>query len=234
MTGLFGRLRAWLGSVFGSGTDEADGTADTDTVSASESEQSPPRVVHRDDRPLETPSTMDRTDPPAPGSQSAATPQVDIPDAESTDAETPHSGDDSATEPVSIPDAEATTGASTDETTPTASERERAEPTADQSASTTTDAADSTANEQEELAPTPDTTADDHEESGDAAFACSVCGTAVDDPSEPCPLCRSTDVVPTGGNGDAEASTRGGRTAVSAADDDDEAVDRLRDVRDEG
>jgi hypothetical protein len=61
-----------------------------------------------------------------------------------------------------------------------------------------------------------------------------VCGTAVDDPSEPCPLCRSTDVVPVSEEAnDAAAPSRGGRTTVSAADD-DEAVDRLRDVTEEG
>lgn len=199
MTGPFDRLRAWLGSLFGGGTTDADDVTGAESAStpASESERSAPQVVHRDDRPLETPSTMDRTDPPAPASNSTARaggkPAVDIPDAEATD------------------------GASADDATPAA----------DTSARPVADAADSAGDEQG--GPTGTPAADD----ADAAFACSVCGTAVDDPTEPCPLCRSTDVVPVSdGDADAETPARGGRTAVSTADDDDdEAVDRLRDVR---
>jgi hypothetical protein len=60
---------------------------------------------------------------------------------------------------------------------------------------------------------------------------CSVCGTTVDDPSAPCPLCRSTDVGPTGVDGGGTGTPGGsGHTVVSTGDD--EAVERLRDVRD--
>ncbi|WP_248896990.1 hypothetical protein [Haloplanus halobius] len=72
---------------------------------------------------------------------------------------------------------------------------------------------------------------DGAETASDAAFVCSVCGTAVDDPDATCPLCHSSDVVPAGERDDDAPSVRG-RTAVSNADDD--AVDRLRDVRGNG
>jgi hypothetical protein len=196
MTGPFDRLRAWVGSFFGAGTTEVeDGDGDGDGPA---SEASTERIVHRDDRPLETPSTMERPDPPTPGAEDE---RVDIPDAE---------GEASDDTPVSIPDAES--GA---DVTPTAPTDESAD---EQVGSTAT---------------APDATGGDRDESGDAAFTCSVCGTTVDDPSEPCPLCRSTDVVPTSErDDDSEAPTRGGRTSASTGDD--EAVDRLRDVEDEG
>jgi hypothetical protein len=180
MTGLLDRLRAWFGAVFRRGTAE---TGDD----APESDASDRRVVHRDDRPLETPSTMDRPAPP-----SASTPdrpaRVEVPDAEAD---------------VSMPDAEAPT-----------------EPT-DHDGGAGTPAAD---DRETDGAVDTDVT--------DAAVACSVCGTTVDDPSAPCPLCRSTDVVPVADTPDGmagETPAHGRRTAVSTADDD--AVERLRDVR---
>jgi len=204
---LFERLRAWLGGVFGDGTaDEAD-----DPEAASDGPE--PRVVHRDDRPLETPTTMDRTEPPTSNSESGT--RVEGADAETETARTAPGEDDPATEPetVSIPDAEATAGDSAVSTPD--------DPVPDDPAVSTPD--DSTA----------DTADGDRDDSSDA-FSCSVCGTTVDDPSEPCPLFRSTDVVPVADAAEAdEPLVRGGRTAVSTADD-DEAVDRLRDVRDDG
>jgi hypothetical protein len=180
MTGVLDRLRAWFGTVFGRGTTETDGdTAESDAPDR--------RVVHRDDRPLETPSTMDRSAPPS-ASTPARPAQVEVPDAEGeADAD-----DRPAPADVSIPDAEAMGTAAHDDAT--------------------------------EAPDDPET---------DASVACSVCGTTVDDPSAPCPLCRSTDVVPVA---DAPAETEeetpahGRRTAASTADDD--AVERLRDVRD--
>ncbi|MEF8857030.1 MAG: hypothetical protein V5A16_06365 [Haloplanus sp.] len=188
MTGPFDRLRAWVGSFFGDDTTEMDDGDDPASEAPSE------RVVHRDDRPLETPSTMDRPDPPTPGAEDE---RVDSPDAERGAA------DDASEAPVSIPDAESAGDVTA---------------AADSAASTSPGDASGTS-----VAPDAE---------ADAAFTCSVCGTAVDDPSEPCPLCRSTDVVPVSDGSDPETPTRDGRTSVSAADD--EAVDRLRDVRDEG
>lgn len=217
---LFDRLRAWFGSFFGDGASAAPhGTDDPE----SDSEGPAPRVVHRDDRPLETPSTMDGTEPPASVSTSGAESETHttIPDAEAG-AESDTGGRKGAgvdSDPVSIPDAEATAADRTDDATPGGDETAR----------------EATAAERTDATPAPERGDGSEDESADTAFACSVCGTTVDDPTEPCPLCRSTDVVPTaGGAGDAEAPTRDGRTAVSAADDDDEAVDRLRDVRDDG
>jgi hypothetical protein len=199
MTGLFARFRAWLGGLFDGGT-----TADDATEAASSADGASPRIVHRDDRPLETPTTMERTDPPSAG-------------GESPDSKT---GTPAADEPtVSIPDAETTTGASgpdsvappTDGTTAADEGVERGEVATEADARPVADSVDA--------------------RDADGTVACSVCGTTVDDPSEPCPLCRSTDVEPVAdaGTEDAEPFTRGGRTAVSTADD--EAVDRLRDVR---
>jgi hypothetical protein len=187
MTGLFARVRAWLGGLFDGGTaDDATGTTSADESSS--------RVVHRDDRPLETPNTMAHPDPPSTASR----------EGESPDAGT--GAPNAAEATVSIPDAEATDGA------------ERAAGEADPEAGAHTDSEPAAARD-------------------DGTVACSVCGTTVDDPSEPCPLCRSTDVEPVADaadagaeDADAKAFTRGGRTAVSTADD--EAVDRLRDVRD--
>lgn len=207
---VFERLRAWLGGLFGGGASDADGEGDDPASSDDPS----PRVVHRDDRPLETPSTMDRTDPPAPESRSGT--RVDIPDAE-TDGPARGGRDQPTAEAdtVSIPDAEP------------------ASPTGAESAAS--DGADPAVDERTEPtpAPTPDTADGTQEDAADGAFACSVCGTTVDDPSTPCPLCRSTDVVPVADAAEAdEPLTRGGRTAVSTTDD-DEAVNRLRDVRDD-
>ncbi|SDZ82434.1 hypothetical protein SAMN04488065_0590 [Haloplanus vescus] len=207
MTGLLDRLRAWLG---GGSNDEAD-----DAEAATDESNS--RVVHRDDRPLETPQQIESPDPPVPSAEE--TTPANRPDTE-TEAP-PTSGS------VSIPDAEsmardepaAGAGASDDsgEDESTADDAEPAAETAEATPSESTDSA-----------PSDDT--GDNAGDEDAAFACSVCGTAVDDPESPCPLCRSTDVVPRGDapTGDGGASQEG-RTAVSAADD--EAVDRLRDVQ---
>ena len=200
MTGLFARLRAWLGG--GSETDDED-------ESAPLSESPDSRVAHRDDRPLETPGTVERPEPSAAPSGSGAPDAT--PGATATDEPT-----------VSIPDAEATAGASeTDDAVPT----------------TGGTAADDGGRERDAATAEARTDAGPADAPADGTFACSVCGTTVDDPSEPCPLCRSTDVAPVADvdgadatDADGEAFTRGGRTAVSTADD--EAVDRLRDVRD--
>jgi hypothetical protein len=206
MTGVFDRLRAWLGSVFGGGAADGDDGPDAPDPGP----EADGRVVHRDDRPLETPSTMERMDPPAPT-------------RERPDAEGETAGDTEAPtttpETVSIPDAEAEARGDDDATT-------TGEPPIDDSGRppTATEAADDRTGGSQ--------TAEATHDSADSAFACSVCGTTIDDPSEPCPLCRSTDVVPTDGTSDAGTPTRGGRTTVSTGDD--EAVDRLRDVTDEG
>jgi hypothetical protein len=71
---------------------------------------------------------------------------------------------------------------------------------------------------------------DPHPASG---YECAVCGTPVDDPGGECPLCRSTDVAPPGSTDDAEAASPGGaRERVLAADDG--AVDRLKELREDG
>jgi hypothetical protein len=186
---LLDRLRAWLGF-------DADGTteADDDGAGSTAADRPAPQVVHRDDRPLETPSAMDRTEPPAPGSGSGTRGSTDGDDAGTdagTDARSGRTDPAPEAEAESIPDAEATA-------------------------------------DDEQPGSTAVGPPDSGGESGDTAFVCSVCGTTVDDPSEPCPLCRSTDVGAVGGG--TEPSAHGGRTAVSTADD-DEAVDRLRDVR---
>ena len=67
-----------------------------------------------------------------------------------------------------------------------------------------------------------------------AAHECAVCGTAVEDPAGECPLCRSTDVVPAGsaaGDG-GDAAAAGARRRVETADE--AAVDRLRELREDG
>ena len=196
MTGLFARFRTWLGGLF-------DGGSAADDATEAAADASSPRVVHRDDRPLETPGTMERTD-------SRSTERGD------SDATASPPG---AAEPtVSIPDAEATPGGSgSDDVAPTADGDATADGRPGREGAMTTVGADAN----------PDG------DPGDDTFACSVCGTTVDDPSAPCPLCRSTDVGPVADDAteaDAEAFARGGRTAVSTADD--EAVDRLRDLRD--
>jgi len=196
MTGPFDRLRAWVGSFFGGDATEMDDGGGPASEAPSD------RVVHRDDRPLETPSTMDRPDPPTPGAEDE---RVDIPDAEGGES------DDASEAPVSIPDAE-----SADDMTTTADLTASGDDSTDERAASGA----------------PDTAGSAPDDSGDAAFTCSVCGTAVDDPSEPCPLCQSTDVVPASDGADPEMPRRDGRTSVSATDD--EAVDRLRDVEDEG
>jgi hypothetical protein len=235
MTGLIDRVRAWVGSLLGGGVDDADATAETPATTTD------PTVVHRDDRPLETPGTMSPADarPPAAGSVGgddrgrAADPTTSADEPTTTGAT---AGDAPGDGPVSIPDAEAV-----------------AEKTAGSAA---TDAGQRSADADETPGPATDAgaasnrTADSDRETaaergdGDAvtavenaaaeAFVCSVCGTAVDDPAADCPLCRSTDVVPVGAGETDDGTTRSGRTTVSSTAEEDDAVDRLRDVRDEG
>ena len=149
---------------------------------------------------------------------------VEIPDAENGTG----TGSDSNPGRVSIPDAEtpagdAVNGEATDDHTPTG----EASMPAESAPSSAPEPAESSDSAQSTDAETPD--ADD-----DEGFACSVCGTAVDDPDTSCPLCRSTDVVPVSdAPTEGDGPSREGRTAVSTSDD-DEAVDRLRDVRDAG
>jgi rubrerythrin len=210
---LFERLRAWLGSMFGAESSDAGSEEDGEAPSSGPD----PRVVHRDDRPLETPSTLESTEPPSPSSERE---RVDVPDAE-TEAEAEAVTGETPTPPdtVSIPDAEARGTQAADGTA------ERADAGAETPHSPS-EAERGTAPDD-----APETGSDGHVPDANGAFACSVCGTTVDDPSEPCPLCRSTDVVPVADAAEAdEPLTRGGRTTVSTADD-DEAVDRLRDVR---
>jgi len=231
MTGAFDRLRAWLGGVFGGGAADGD---DADTDAGDPTPESEGRVVHRDDRPLETPGTMDRTTPPtASGTDSDDGRDVDVPDA----ADGAPSGAATATpDTVAIPDAEADASTGDD---PSAVDGRAGPAGVDSeersSSGNRAEPGDSVEHGSTSGRPQADdrsrTVADAGDE--DAAFACSVCGTAVDDPSEPCPLCGSTDVVPTDGASDAGTPARGGRTTVST-EGDDEAVDRLRDVTDEG
>ncbi|WP_435066827.1 hypothetical protein [Haloplanus sp. C73] len=209
MTGLLGRLRAWL-------LGESDDSEDTDEATDESS-----RVVHRDDRPLETPGTMERPNPPTPGDESTDT--VDIPDAESGGDSAVSTSEGGAVDAdVSIPDAESAVADGTDATG-------TVETVADADGDAASADAESVAQEADET----DGAADSMTTGGageDAEFACSVCGTAVDDPSVSCPLCRSTDVVPVDdAPTDEDAPSRGGRTAVST--DDGEAADRLNDVR---
>jgi hypothetical protein len=74
-------------------------------------------------------------------------------------------------------------------------------------------------------------------------YECAVCGTGVDDPEGPCPLCRATDVVPadsTGGTDGQPPADRGDRDDGPLAGDrhvapgDDASVERLRDLRADG
>ncbi|QGX96405.1 hypothetical protein EI982_17280 [Haloplanus rallus] len=194
MTGLLDGLRAWLGSFFGDGTDGDDAPPDDEDRFAGES----PTVVHRDDRPLETPSDLDPS-PPSEGETSSGT----VPNAATTEDGDDTSGDGEDVERpdrVSIPDAESVAGG-TD--APTAGER-------------AVDVDD----------PTGDREMADDDPTGDVV--CAVCGTAVEDPTGACPLCGSTDVR-SAEAGDGPPGSPRGRTTVSAADD--EAVDRLGDVR---
>lgn len=178
MTGLLDRLRGWFGSLGGS----ADDTGEEDEADADEPriEGSAPTVTHRDDRPLETP------DP----SLTAAAESVVADESGDADAETDAgaTADDGATDgepgPVSIPDAE---GGTTPGPKPTAERATR-------SASPTDDGGTADASAGVETEDAPETTVPDE---GDAdGFECAVCGTAVEEPSHSCPLCRSTEVVP--------------------------------------
>lgn len=175
MTGVLGRLRAWLGSVFG-------GAGDADERDAEAGNEAPTAgggpVVHRDSRPLETPSGMSKDD---------LAPETVSPQSEGA-------GD-------------ATRGG------------ERADaPT------------DSTAGTPDLTEEPPGATGDDGDDAGDApAFKCSVCGTGVADEDGECPLCHSTQVVPVDAEGDAPTTVHG-RTETAAGVDDD-AVDRLGDLR---
>jgi hypothetical protein len=64
------------------------------------------------------------------------------------------------------------------------------------------------------------------------AFECAVCGTGVDDPEGPCPLCQSTDIVPSGEPAES-AADRPAATERRVADDAD-SVEKLRELRADG
>jgi hypothetical protein len=105
MTGLFGRFRAWLGSLFGGEAEEStDAEDDGPRLSGGG-----PGVTHRDDRPLETPDIPPGAaeDPPVSGADAAGDDAADgeTPD-EATEADDAVPTDGS----VSIPDAEALAG----------------------------------------------------------------------------------------------------------------------------
>jgi hypothetical protein len=222
MTGLLDGLRSWLGSLLGSG-DASDDTDDDRTSERTAArpptvEGNAPTVVHRDDRPLETPTDLEPSPPadadrshPGDETESDERERVEIPDAEDG------AGAESAPDGVSIPDAESVAGDKRPD-------RADGVAVADAEPSTGTEAVEG---------------GDDAAGSEDAdepaeGFACSVCGTAVDDPSEGCPLCGSTDVRPTSAPADdGPGESPRSRTAVGEADD-DEAVDRLRDLREDG
>lgn len=61
------------------------------------------------------------------------------------------------------------------------------------------------------------------------AFECAVCGTAVEDPEGPCPLCRGTEVVAAGSEVGADDDS--GTDETVRVETDDEATDRLRELR---
>ncbi|MFD1633738.1 hypothetical protein ACOZ4L_12965 [Haloplanus ruber] len=201
MTGLLDRLRSWLGSVFGAETTDGDDvSADVDGQDARDS----PTVVHRDDRPLETPSDLDHSSP----TESAPVRGASTSGAEHEAPSDPTDDEEAERGRVSIPDAESVAGGAAD--TPAEGDRANSSGADPEMADDRGDADDDAAD----------------------GFACAVCGTAVDDPTEACPLCGATDVRPDGERGDGHHESPGGRTAVSAADD--EAVERLGDVRDAG
>lgn len=65
------------------------------------------------------------------------------------------------------------------------------------------------------------------------AYRCSICATPVEDPEGQCPLCRSSDVVPADAvdAGDDESGPNLSGTSVTRPDDDEDAVSRLRELR---
>jgi len=89
-----------------------------------------------------------------------------------------------------------------------------------------------------ETAASTDSTAVPAVEADDSAsYRCSVCGTAVEDAVGPCPLCRSSEIVPadevdaTLADDDALGLDTGGATVTRTRDDVD-PVSRLDEVRD--
>jgi hypothetical protein len=223
MTGLIDGLRSWFGALLG---DDSDDPSD-DRASEPTAEAPPaaggdaPSVVHRDDRPLETPTNLDPS-PPSDATSSTDEAErdhrerVEIPDAE---------GDVNSAGDVSIPDAETGAGSSAG-----APEDEVAVADAESSAGSATGETGDGSADRADAPPVADTT--DPDDAASDGFVCSVCGTAVDDAEAGCPLCGSTDVRPESTPDDGSDSPRG-RTAVAATDD-DAAVDRLRDVRENG
>jgi len=249
MTGLFDGLRAWIGSFFGDGTDGDDASPEDEERFAGES----PTVVHRDDRPLETPPDLD----PSPPSEGGASPGT-APNAATTEDGGDTSDAGGAVEHpdrVSIPDAESVAGGTE---APAAGERAAdgadADPSGEHEARDDEVRDDEVRNDEARDGEARNDEARDGEarndearddearndearddEAGDDETAdtaddvvCTVCGTAVEDPTGACPLCGSTDVR-SAEAGDGPPGSPQGRTTVSAADD--EAVDRLGDVR---
>jgi hypothetical protein len=75
---------------------------------------------------------------------------------------------------------------------------------------------------------------------GAADYVCTVCGTAVDGPEGPCPLCRGSDVVSAGADEAAAGPDADGTPTGTTpderrvADDDGAPVERLRRLRADG
>jgi hypothetical protein len=222
MTGFLDRLRSWLRSLGGGESADESDTPEPDAGRSPDVEGDTPSVVHRDDRPLETPTNLDPSPPSDAASSTDAVERdhrqgVEIPDVE---------GDANPPSDVSIPDAETESGSSTDVPGDEVA-------VADAESSTGSETGETGDGSGGRADGTPVADATDHDDAASDGFVCSVCGTAVDDPEAGCPLCGSRDVRPESTPDDGNGSPRG-RTAVAAADDDDAAVDRLRDVREDG
>lgn len=207
MTGPFGRFRAWVGSLFGTREETADGEA----------------------------ANAETSDPPSSGSAEVTAELLEqaIAEAESTPTtETvrrERAGDaaDAEDSPFELEGGPKTVRVSSDEGG--ADEETAGDEDAPEGAETTD------ATETEAVDGDADATPTDY------AYRCTVCGTGVETPDDPCPLCHASEIVPTDDAGDVydeaddspEASGPIGETTTSISDADD-AVERLRDLRNDG
>jgi rubrerythrin len=266
MTGLFGRLRSWVGSLFGSqsdsgtevGRDESPEpsasatdatTVKAEEVTAAKLEEAIARAEgSAATRAESAPSESRATEPPEPEATEPPEPEAtEPPEPEATEPPEPEATEP-PTDPADVTAEKLAEAIAQSESTPTTVRHER-----DDDADTEQSPFQLEGGPKTVRVPASETTDDEAEGEGndaeaadeetgrsDAAFGyrCTVCGTGVETPDDPCPLCRSSELVPTDDAGDvydatgdgAQSSESVGQKTASISDADD-AVERLRNLR---
>ncbi|MFC6989154.1 hypothetical protein ACFQJD_11365 [Haloplanus sp. GCM10025708] len=236
MTGPLGRVRAWIGSLFGAG--ESDDEPDGETAKSTTGGATPESTSAGDETPE---STAEVT---AEALEKAIANAEATPTTETVRRETPSAddADGAADSPFELEGGPQTVRVPAEETTVADQATADGDGATDAAAGSETDDAATTDDSVTDGTATDGTAADDAEPSPtDYAYRCTVCGTGVETPDDHCPLCHSSEIAPADDAGDVydsagdesaetEAAEPVGQKTTSISDADD-AVERLRDLR---